>query len=82
MKRTLLFFTMLALIPMGFAAQPNDTVKAKPGIVAHRGFHRFEGSAENSISAMRHAVAPAALRLARLRRRGHRRGGRRAAGAA
>lgn len=57
MKRFLLFLVMLALIPLGmFAQQPVDSNKAKPGIVAHRGFHRFEGSAENSISALQHAV--------------------------
>ena len=43
---------------MGMVAQqPKAPVNAKPGIIAHRGFHRFEGSAENSIFAMRQAVA-------------------------
>ena len=59
MKRLLLLFAALVLVPIGLSAQQTqDTHKAKkPGIVAHRGFHRFEGSAENSISSMQHAVA-------------------------
>ena len=52
MKQKLLFFMVLALFSTGLAAQT-----AKPGIVAHRGFHNFGNSAENSISAMQHAVA-------------------------
>jgi glycerophosphoryl diester phosphodiesterase len=58
MKR-LLLFAALVLVTIGLEAQqPQDALKAKkPGIVAHRGFHRFEGSAENSISSMQHAVA-------------------------
>ena len=58
MKRIHLFFSLLAILPIGLAAQqPIDSIKAKPGIVAHRGFHRFEGSAENSVLAMQQAVA-------------------------
>ena len=58
-RRILLFLVMLMLVSMDVSAQhPQDTLKTKkPGIVAHRGFHRFEGSAENSISSMQHAVA-------------------------
>ncbi len=52
MKRILFLLTMLALFPMCLVAQ-----QTKPGIIAHRGFHRFEGSAENSISALQYAVA-------------------------
>ena len=58
MKRIHLLFSLLAILPIGLAAQqPIDSIKAKPGIVAHRGFHRFEGSAENSVLAMQQAVA-------------------------
>jgi len=59
MNRTLFSLTLLVLLPIGLVAQqPLDFVKTKkPGIVAHRGFHRFEGSAENSVSAMQQAVA-------------------------
>lgn len=57
MKQKLLFFMVLALFSTGLAAQTANSVKAKPGIVAHRGFHNFGNSAENSISAMQHAVA-------------------------
>ena len=58
MKRIQLFLVLLAFISFSLVAQtPVDSVKAKPGIVAHRGFHRFEGSAENSISALQQAVA-------------------------
>ena len=58
LKRFLLILAALAIVPISLSGQqPQDTLKAKkPGIVAHRGFHRFEGSAENSISSMRHAV--------------------------
>ena len=58
MKR-LLLFAALVLVTIGLEAQqPQDTLKAKkPGILAHRGFHRSEGSAENSISSMQHAFA-------------------------
>jgi glycerophosphoryl diester phosphodiesterase len=58
-KCILLFLAAFLLLPMLLSAQhPQDTFKAKkPGIVAHRGFHRFEGLAENSISSMQHAVA-------------------------
>lgn len=58
MKRLIHLLVLLLLLPMGMVAQqPQEPVKAKPGIVAHRGFHRMEGSAENSIFAMRQAVA-------------------------
>lgn len=58
MKRIQLFLVLSAFIPMSLVAQQTvDSNKTKPGIVAHRGFHRFEGSAENSISALRQAVA-------------------------
>ena len=59
MNRTLLFLALLILIPLGLSAQQSlDSEKTnKPGLVAHRGFHRFEGSAENSVSAMQQAVA-------------------------
>ncbi len=58
-KCILLFLAAFLLLPMLLSAQqPQDTLKAKkPGIVAHRGFHRSEGSAENSISSMQHAFA-------------------------
>ena len=58
-KCILLFLAAFLLLPTLLSAQhPQDTLKAKkPGIVAHRGFHRFEGSAENSISSMQHAFA-------------------------
>ena len=49
----------LLFVTIGLTAQqPQDSIRIKkPGIVAHRGFHRFEGSAENSISSMQHAFA-------------------------
>ena len=55
-KRVL--FALLVLVPMGLLAQKTvDDVKPnKPGIVAHRGFHQFETSAENSVSAMQLAI--------------------------
>ena len=55
-KRVLV--ALLVLVPMGLSAQqPLDTEKPnKPGIVAHRGFHQFETSAENSVSAMQLAI--------------------------
>ena len=57
MKRLIHLFALLLLLPMSMIAQqPQAPIKAKPGIVAHRGFHRMEGSAENSIFAMRQAV--------------------------
>ena len=58
-KCILLFLAAFLLLPTLLSAQhPQDTLKAKkPGIVAHRGFHRFEGSVENSISSMQHAFA-------------------------
>ena len=57
MKTLSRLFLLLLLLPMSLTAQQNqEPVKAMPGIVAHRGFHRFEGSAENTISSMRHAV--------------------------
>ena len=56
-----MLFLMVALlfVTIGLTAQqPQDSIRIKkPGIVAHRGFHRFEGSAENSISSMQHAFA-------------------------
>ena len=57
-KRILLSFVLLAFFPLGLSAQqPLDSEKTnKPGIVAHRGFHQFETSAENSMSAMQLAV--------------------------
>ncbi len=59
LKHILLLLAALAIVPMGLTVQQSfATLKAKkPGIVAHRGFHRFEGSVENSISSMQHAVA-------------------------
>lgn len=59
MKRFLLLLVALSIIPMGLTAQQTYRVSKtkKPGIVAHRGFHRFEGSAENSISSMQYAFA-------------------------
>ena len=58
MNRTLLFLALLAYLPLSLSAQqPLDSEKPnKPGIVAHRGFHQFETSAENSVSAMQLAV--------------------------
>ena len=55
-KRVL--FALLVLVPIGLLAQKTvDDVKPnKPGIVAHRGFHQFETSAENSVSAMQLAI--------------------------
>ena len=57
-NRILLSFVLLAFFPIVLSAQqPLDSEKTnKPGIVAHRGFHRFESSAENSVSAMQLAV--------------------------
>ena len=55
MKRNLLALVLLAFIPMSLIAQ--QSIKSMPGIVAHRGFHRFESSAENSVSAMQWAVS-------------------------
>ena len=57
-KRISLSLVLLLLLPIGLSAQKtNAAVKVKkPGIVAHRGFHQFETSAENSISAMQLAV--------------------------
>ena len=55
-----MLFVLLVLVPMGLAAQkPVDAVNInnKVGIVAHRGFHQFESSAENSVSAMQLAVS-------------------------
>lgn len=58
MKRIILFFGVMMLIPLGLTAQQSlDSIETKVGIIAHRGFHRFMGSAENSISAMKYAVA-------------------------
>ena len=58
MKRTQFLLTLLMLVPIGLAAQQSlGSEKTKqPGIVAHRGFHQFETSAENSVSAMQLAV--------------------------
>ena len=58
MKRIQFFLTLLLFIPLGLTAQQSsDSEKTnKPGIVAHRGFHQFETSAENSVSAMQLAV--------------------------
>ena len=58
MNRTLFFLALLAYLPIGLSAQQHlDSVQTyKPGIAAHRGFHQFETSAENSISAMKLAV--------------------------
>ena len=58
MKRIPLLLIALLLLPVGLSAQKtNATVKIKqPGIAAHRGFHQFETSAENSVSAMQLAV--------------------------
>lgn len=49
---------LLMFIPIALTAQqPLNSVQTnKPGIVAHRGFHQFETSAENSVSAMQLAV--------------------------
>ena len=57
-KRIQFLLTLLVLIPLSLTAQQSlDTEKPnKPGIVAHRGFHQFESSAENSVSAMQLAV--------------------------
>ena len=59
LKRCLFVISLLLLIPIGLTAQQTiDSEKAnKPGIVAHRGFHQFETSAENSVSAMQLAVS-------------------------
>ena len=53
-----ILFALLVLVPMGLAAQKAvDNVKIrKVDIVAHRGFHQFETSAENSISSMQLAI--------------------------
>ena len=58
-NRIMLSFVLLAFLPLGLSAQQSlDSEKTKkPGIVAHRGFHQFEGSAENSVSAMQWAVS-------------------------
>lgn len=58
-KRIQSLFVLLTLLSLSLSAQhPLNSEKTNmPGIVAHRGFHRFEGSAENSISALQHAVA-------------------------
>ena len=57
MKTLSRLFVLLLLLPISLTAQQaQEPVKAKPGIVAHRGFHHFEGSAENTISSMQHAV--------------------------
>ena len=58
LKRFLLIFAALVIVPMCITAQQTFKVSKtkKPGIIAHRGYHRFEGSAENSISSMQHAV--------------------------
>ena len=44
MKRFLLFLAALAIVPMGLTAQQTFKVSKtkKPGIIAHRGFHRRE----------------------------------------
>lgn len=59
LKLCLFVISLLLLIPIGLTAQQTiDSEKAnKPGIVAHRGFHQFETSAENSVSAMQLAVS-------------------------
>ena len=54
LKRTW-FLLVLLLLPMAMAAQQSRD-SGKVGVVAHRGFHQFETSAENSISAMKLAV--------------------------
>ena len=53
------FLALLWLAPIGLHAQQRqDSIGTKmPGIVAHRGFHQFESSAENSISALQTAVS-------------------------
>ena len=59
-KQSVLLSLALLFVPWGLAAQQTiDSTKTmkKPGIVAHRGFHQFETSAENSVSAMRLAVS-------------------------
>ena len=58
-KQSVLLSLALLLFPLGLAAQQTvDSTKTmkKPGIVAHRGFHQFETSAENSVSSMQLAV--------------------------
>ena len=59
MKRIHFLLNLLVLIPLGLSAQqPLDSEKTnKPGIVAHRGFHQLESTAENSVSAMQLAVS-------------------------
>ena len=45
MKTLSRLFVLLLLLPISLVAQQNqEPVKAMPGIVAHRGFHRFEGT--------------------------------------
>lgn len=58
-KHTLFIMTLLVLGPMGLIAQNsiNSSKIKKVDIIAHRGFHQFETSAENSISAMQLAVS-------------------------
>lgn len=53
MRKIAFFLVALAFLPLALAAQ--QSVKPSVGIVAHRGFHRYAGSAENSVSAMRMA---------------------------
>ena len=58
MKRIQLLLVLLVFVPFTLVSQtPFDFIKARPGIVAHRGFHQLEGSAENSVSAMQWAVS-------------------------
>ena len=49
------FLLVLLFLPMALSAQQSRD-SGKVGVVAHRGFHQFETSAENSISAMKLAV--------------------------
>ena len=57
-KRILLSFVLLVFFPLVLSAQQflYSEKTTMPGIVAHRGFHQFETSAENSVSAMQLAV--------------------------
>ena len=57
-KQIYAIFVLLTLLSISLSAQQplNSEKTNKPGIVAHRGFHQFESSAENSVSAMQLAV--------------------------
>ena len=58
-KVTLLFIIAILLQMTGIAQQPLKSIKkadGRVGVVAHRGFYKFDDASENSIAAMQHAV--------------------------